>query len=221
MATRDLIGKEFLFVDRGDAGRRLAAALEGERGPEVVVVGLARGGVEVAAEVARGLETALDVVPVRKIRHPRQPEYALGAVTPGDGVHLRGPDGLDEDELAAVVEAARRSAARLDQSLHAADHRLDLADKTVVVVDDGLATGATMIAALRWAREAGALRVVAAVPVAPPAALAQIVPEADEVVCLHPRADFFAVGSWYESFDQLDDKTVMRLIAENRKGARP
>ena len=203
--------------DRREAGGALAAELEGERGPELAVVGLARGGVQVAAEVARALAAPLDVVAVRKIGHPLQPEYGLGAVTPGDGVYVRGPDGLSEEELGAVVEATKAKAALLDQRLHAEEPPLDLRGKTALVVDDGLATGATMIAALRWAGAAGAARVVAAVPVAAAESLALIRAEADEVVCLHALEPFFAVGVWYESFTQVDDAEVVRLVGENRR----
>jgi putative phosphoribosyl transferase len=205
-----------LFVDRSDAGRALAVELEDERGPDLIVVGLARGGVEVAAEVARTLGAPLDVVAVRKIRHPRQPEYALGAVTPGDGVFVRGRDALTEEWLAKIVGETKAQAAELDRRLHADQPPLDLHGKTALVVDDGLATGATMIAALRWARAAGAGRVVAAVPVAAAESLEVVRAEADEVVCPHPREPFYAVGAWYASFGQVDDDEVTRLIAVNR-----
>ena len=204
-----------LYADRRDAGRVLAAALEGERGPELVVVGLARGGVEVAAEVACALVAPLDVVAVRKVGHPWQPEYGIGAVTLG-GVYIRGPEGLGEEQLARAVEETKAKAAVLDRRLHAEHAAPNLRDKTAVIVDDGLATGATMIAALRWARAAGAARVVAAVPVAAAESLDLVRPEADEVVCLHALEPFFAVGVWYASFAQVDDGDVIRLIGENR-----
>jgi putative phosphoribosyl transferase len=205
-----------LFADRRDAGRVLATALEAERGPDTVVVGLARGGVEVAAEVARALGAPLDAVAVRKVGHPWQPEYGIGAVTPGGGVYVRGPDGLSDEELADVVAKTQAKAAALDASLHAEHPALGLSGKTALLVDDGLATGATMIAALRWARAEGAARVVAALPVAAAASLGAIRAEADEVVCPHALDAFLAVGVWYESFGQLSDGDVIGLLEENR-----
>jgi predicted phosphoribosyltransferase len=153
---------------------------------------------------------------VRKIGHPLQPEYGIGAVTPGDGVYVRSTDGLSGEELAEVIEQTKEKASLLDRRLHADHPALDLGGKTALLVDDGLATGATMVAALRWARGAGAARTVAAVPVAAAESLELIRAEADEVVCPHSRKHFFAVGAWYASFAQVDDESVMRLLAENR-----
>jgi putative phosphoribosyl transferase len=212
-----LVRPAALFTDRGEAGRALAAELEAERGSELVVVGLARGGVEVAAEVARALEAPLDVVAVRKVGHPLQPEYGLGAVTPGDGVYVRGSDGLTDEEVAAAIEETKAKAVLLDERLHAEHGPLELAGKTVLVVDDGLATGGTMIASLRWARAAKAARVVAAVPVGAEDSLELVQGEADDVVCLYPLAVFLAVGVWYRSFDQVDGVRVLSLLDENRR----
>lgn len=212
---------KILFADRGDAGRALAGRLEDERGPGLVVVGLARGGVEVAAEVARTLSAPLDVVAVRKVGHPWQPEYGIGAVTPGDGVYVRGSDGLTAEQVAAAVEEAKTKAEQLDRRLHAARPPIALAGETVLVVDDGLATGATMIAALRWARASGTARVVAAVPVAAAESVELVRPEADELVCLHVLSAFLAVGVWYGSFEQVSDEHVVRLLEENRSARAP
>lgn len=203
-----------LFSDRIDAGRRLAHALEAEQGPETVVVGLARGGVQVAAEVARALEAPLDTVAVRKVGHPWQPEYAIGAVTPHGGVYLRASDGLTAAEAAYAVAAAREAADLLDRSLHATRPPLDVAGKRVLLVDDGLATGSTMIAAARWARGAGAGRVVAAVPVAAAESAAALRAEVDALVTLAEPWGFLAVGLWYETFTQVGDGEVRRLLED-------
>ncbi len=208
-----------LFRDRLDAGRRLAKALEDERGRDVVVVGLARGGVQVAAEIARALEAPLDVVAVRKVRHPRQPEYALGAVTPGDGLYLRASDGLTAAEVALAVATAKRAAEELDHRLHIEHARADLRGRTALIVDDGLATGATAIAAVRWAKAAGAARVVAAVGVAAAETAALVREEVDELVALFELTDLGAVGIWFETFSQVDDDDVLRLLDELAPGS--
>lgn len=208
-----------LFENRREAGELLAGLLDEERGTDAVVVGLARGGVAVAAEVARVLGAPLDAVAVRKIGHPWQPEYAIGAVAPGDGVYVRSADGLTEQEVAAVVEATRAKAAALDRRLHAKYGALDLVGKPCVLVDDGLATGATMIAAVRWARSRGASRTVVAVPLGAAETVDLLREEADCVVCPHPLDPFFAVGLWYEEFGQVDDDDVVRMLDETREPA--
>jgi putative phosphoribosyl transferase len=201
-----------LFHDRSDAGAHLADALESERGPETVVVGLARGGVQVAAEVARALGAPLDTVAVRKIGHPWQREYAIGAVTPGEGVYLRGRDGLTETQVAQAVAGAREAAEALDRRLHARRAPADLKGKAALIVDDGLATGATMIAAARWARGAGAERIVAAVPVAAADTAKLVRREVDAFVALYELSYFAAVGLCYERFSQVDDAEVLALL---------
>jgi putative phosphoribosyl transferase len=204
-----------LFEDRLDAGRRLAEVLLHEGGHDVLVVGLARGGVEVAAAVAGALRAPLDVVAVRKIGHPCQPEYALGAVTPGDGVYVRAADGLAGPRLAQVVSAAQGEAAALDRRLHVRHPPVDLGGRVALLVDDGLATGATMVAAARWARAAGASRVVAAVPVAAAASASLIRAEVDELFVLYELSSLVSVGHWYRWFDQVEDEDVLRLLDES------
>lgn len=209
-----------LFEDRAAAARELASALARLGLGDAVVVGLARGGGVTAAELARALDLPLDVVAVRKIGHPAQPEYAIGAVAPGDGVFLRDDDGLAEDERTAAVEAARRAAAELDARLHATRPAIDLSGRTVVLADDGLATGATMIAATRWARARGATRVIAAVPVCAAETAEVVEREGADVVCPHPLTPFFAVGVWYDVFDPVDDDKVLQLLDEAAEGTR-
>ena len=208
---------EPLFPDRSEAGRELGSLLAHRRREgAAAVVGLARGGVAVAAEVATALDAPLDVIAVRKVGHPLQPEYALGAVTP-DADYIRAHDGLTADEVAELVARAKAEAGTLDQHLHAVDDPIGLTATTAIVIDDGLATGATMIAALRSVGTAGARHVVAAVPVAPAASLALIESEADEVVCPHVPATFIGVGLWYRSFGQLTDTNVIGLLEESRR----
>lgn len=201
-----------LFADRVDAGGALARALAPWSGEPPLVVGLARGGVVVAAVVARMLAAPLDALAVRKVRHPLRPEYALGAVAPGGAAYVRGADGLSGEELAAAVWRARAEANDLDRRLRAARPRLSPAGRTVLLVDDGLATGATMIAAVRWARVAGAGRVVAAVPVGARETLELLRGEADEVVCPHAVDELGAVGLWYREFAPVDEREVAALL---------
>ncbi len=201
-----------LFRDRVDAGRAVAALLP-DLGRQTLVVGLARGGVVVAAEIAAARGWPLDVLAVRKVRHPYEPEYALGAVTPdGDGVYLRGSDGLTDAQVADAVAAAQREARDLDRRLHADHSPLGRAGRPVVLVDDGLATGATMIAAARWAAAGGSSRILAAVPVCARQSVPQLLDEVDLFFCPHVRDDLYAIGTWYADFSQVSDDDVQRLL---------
>lgn len=208
------------FRDRREAGRLLARELVARRVPEraageLAVVGLARGGVEVAAEVATALGAPLDALAVRKIGHPLQPEYGIGAVAPGGIEYLRAPDWLTEAELAEAVHAAKDAVAALDATLHSRRDPLSLTGATCILVDDGLATGGTMVAAVRWARAHGARRVVVAVPVGAAETVSRIErdPDVDAVVCLVSPVDFLAVGNWYEDFHQVSNADVVELLS--------
>jgi putative phosphoribosyl transferase len=204
-----------LFHDRVDAGRRLASTLRDSDLGDAVVVGLARGGVPVAAEVARQLSLALDALGVRKVGHPWQPEYALGAVAPGGGeAFIRSHDDLGDAELQRVIEQAKVQADALHRSLHEQRAPAEIQGRTVVLVDDGLATGATMVAAVRWARGRGAARVVVAVPVGAAASIRFLHLEADEVVCPYELEDFGAVGLWYDAFPQVEGAQVEAILDE-------
>ncbi len=202
------------FRDRREAGERLAAALSARGVVDGLVVALARGGVEVAAAVAERLDRPLDALAVRKVGHPRQPEYALGAVTPGGGRYVRAHDDLSDEEVEAAVAAALEQADDLDRRLHEDRPALDPSGETVVLVDDGLATGATMMAAVRWARAAGAARVVCAVPVGADETVERLAREADDVVCVETPAYLAAVGFWYDNFGQVSDERVRELLSE-------
>ena len=183
----------------------------------VVVVGLARGGVEVAAEVALGLHAPLDALAVRKVGHPWEPEYGIGAVAPGGIHYVRAHDGLSEDEVAEAVRSADEKSEALDADLHRRVVPVPVAGRTCVLVDDGLATGGTMTVATQWAKAQGARRVVAAIPVGAEATVRQIEqdPNVDSVVCLAPRRDFGAVGFWYDDFRQVSDEDVRALLDES------
>lgn len=204
------------FVDRRAAGRALGDLLAGRHLVEPLVLGLARGGVVVAAEVARRLGSDLDVLVVRKIGHPAQPELGLGALAEGgepvfddDGLVATGlsPGGLGE-----VVAAERTECARRVLAYRGGRPASEVTGRTVIVVDDGIATGVTARAALRSLRARGADRLVLATPVATRVALGPLEREADDVVALLVPDRLGAVSRWYEHFDQTEDDEVVRLL---------
>lgn len=207
------------FPDRVSAGRQLADAVARLPLDDPVVLGLPRGGVPVAHEVARALGAPLDVVVVRKLGVPSRPELGFGAIGEG-GVRVVNDSvvqaaRLREPDMARVEEAER---AALEQRLRRyRGHRaaVPLAGRTAVLVDDGIATGSTALVACEVARAQGAARVVVAVPVAPPDALALLRREADEVVCLSAPVLFSAVGQWYDDFSQTSDEEVADLLAQH------
>jgi putative phosphoribosyl transferase len=204
------------FRDRRDAGRRLAQALEGYRSRQPYVLGIPRGGIVVAYEVAKALDAPLDVVIPRKLRAPYNPELAIGAVANDGTVYsdtplvgaLRIPEDYLQDEIAfQLAEVRRRQAAyRGDRPLPSLEGR------AAIVVDDGIATGATMIAALRAVRKLAPAAMVAAIPVAPPEGYESLRAEADDVVCLMTPMTFYAVGQFYDDFSQVTDEEAIALL---------
>ncbi|MEY9989033.1 putative phosphoribosyl transferase [Streptomyces sp. V4I8] len=210
------------YDDRRGAGRLLAEGLAELRGRDVVVLGLPRGGVPVAAEVARRLGAPLDVLVVRKLGVPRQPEWGFGAIGEG-GVRVVNRDviaeaGLESAERESVEAAERAELERRVRSYRQGRSALPVAGRTAVVVDDGLATGATAEAACRVVRGQGAARVVLAVPVGPVRSVARLRRVADEVVCPQTPQVLGSVGAWYRNFTQTSDAEVTALLAE---AARP
>ncbi|MGI5401700.1 phosphoribosyltransferase family protein [Streptomyces sp. CA-135486] len=206
------------FTDRTDAGRRLAEALRHLQGEKPVVLGLPRGGVPVAFQVARVLGAPLDVIVVRKLGVPYHRELGFGAIGEG-GVRVISEDIVRRsrarrEELATVERAEEAELARQARRFRAHRPRMPLRGRTVIIVDDGIATGATAAAACQVVRAQGAARVVLAVPVAPPDSLDSLRAEADEVVCLATPRAFRAVGEWYEDFSQTSDEEVTALLAE-------
>jgi putative phosphoribosyl transferase len=209
------------YEDRGHAGDVLARELDAYRDrPDVTVLGLVRGGVPVAARVAAALRVPLDVLVVRKLGVPGLPELAFGALGPG-GVRVLNPEvarRLDTDEINAVVAAESAELERRERRYRAGRPPLALGGRTAILVDDGLATGASAAAAVAVARGLGATRVVLAVPVAPPDAVARLARLADEVRCPLTPPRFGAVGRYYLDFTQVTDDEVIALSAPGGAG---
>lgn len=205
------------FANRRDAGRQLARRLQPLAAEEPLVVGLPRGGVPVAAEVARGLGVPLEFLAVRKLGAPRNPEYGIGAIAEG-GTRVFDPEalallGIDERTLEAIVA---RETTELQRRVGA--YRDDrpprrLRGRLVIVVDDGVATGVTDTAALRDIRALRPRHLVLAVPVCPPDSAARLRKEADDVVCLCEPTLLYGVGQWYRDFDQVSDEEVVAALA--------
>jgi putative phosphoribosyl transferase len=211
-----------IFHDRRDAGSRLATALARFKEDKPVILALPRGGVPVAFEVARALEAQLDLLLVRKIGAPGHQELAIGAVVDGKDpqlvlnheiiAHAGLPPGyIEAEQKRQLAEIDRRR-----QLYRGSEPPAEIKGRTVIVIDDGIATGATMKAGLRGVRQSAPRRLVLAVPVAPPEALQDLAKECDEIVCLSAPEWFNAVGSHYADFTQTSDEEVMALLAQAR-----
>jgi predicted phosphoribosyltransferase len=206
------------FKDRSEAGRKLAAALARYKSQQPAILALPRGGVPVAAEVAAALDAPLDLILVRKIGVPFQPELAMGAVVDGGApIVVRNEDvirlaGIDESDFLAVCNSELKEIERRRQRYLGGRARVEVADRTAIVIDDGIATGATIRAALRATRARKPKKLVLAVPVAPTDSLASLRKEADEVVCLEEHEFFGAIGLYYADFRQISDEEVIAML---------
>lgn len=212
-----------MFTDRREAGERLLNRL-GQLDPEnTVILALPRGGVPVADVIAEALAVPLDIVLVRKVGVPGQPEFAVAAVTDGQTPKITVNEdvarmtGLDHADIARLAERELPEIHRRRELYLKGRSPVPLAGKIVVVVDDGIATGATMRAALRLVRDADPARIVAAIPVGPAETIAALESECDEVICLDCPADFRAVGLHYRDFGQVSDETVSRIIERHAR----
>jgi putative phosphoribosyl transferase len=207
------------FRNRSDAGRKLARALAGYKDQHPVILALPRGGVPVAAEVAAALEAPLDLALARKVGLPDQPELAMGAVVDGaNPIIVRNEDvirgaGIDESEFKTVCDRELAEIERRRAHYLGDRPRIDIGGRTVIIIDDGIATGATIRAALRALRMRKPGRLVLAVPVAPTDTLAAMRQEADEVVCLEDHTAFGAIGLYYADFGQTTDQEVIEALA--------
>jgi predicted phosphoribosyltransferase len=207
-----------LFRDRVDAGEKLAVKLEHLKPENPIILGLPRGGVPVAAQVAKTLDAPLDVIVVRKLGAPSNREFAMGAI--GDGVEVLNDAtirslGVTAEQVQQVRARERKELARRLERYRAGRPPLQLRGRTAVVVDDGIATGSTAMAACTVVRALGAARVVLAVPVAPPNFDAGDTGDTvDEFICLERPAHFMAIGQWYTDFTQTTDDEVLRCLGE-------
>ena len=203
-----------MFANRSEAGRKLARALGGYRGQDTVVYAVPRGGVIVGEEVARLIGAPLDLVIARKIGHPFSPEYAIAAVGE-DGSAFTNPvemESVDKEWFEQEVLIQREEARRRRQLYMRDRSPVNATNKIAIIVDDGLATGLTMFAAIEEVRRRGPRRVVVAVPVAPPETVRKLRLVADEVVVLHAPHDFRSIGSFYSGFDQVTDSEVTAAL---------
>jgi putative phosphoribosyl transferase len=210
------------FRDRRDAGRQLAAQLaDYRRVPRLLVLGLPRGGVPVAFEVARALDAELDVLVVRKLGLPQQPELAVGAIASGGAVVLNPgvirAAGLTDADIEAIAGPERLELARRERLYRGDRAPPDVRGRVVVVVDDGLATGASMQAAVAALRSLHPTKIVVAVPVAPPGVADEFLGTVDDFVCVETPRDFNSVGWWYLDFGQTPDAEVRALLATARQ----
>jgi predicted phosphoribosyltransferase len=210
---------DFLFADRKDAAIQLSKALIAYRGSNTLVMAVPRGGVPVGAVVARRLDLPLEIIMVKKLGHPANPEFAIGSVSLR-GVRIdRASTDVSEDYIRQETGRIRKELERRQTLFCGSDTLYPVTDKTVILVDDGIATGSTLLAAIDDLREAGAARIVVAVPVAPPAAANVFQAACDEYIVLHEPRDFSGVGQFYANFGQVSDEEAASILKAFRNQA--
>lgn len=211
-------GTSMPFRDRSHAGRKLAKALAGYKSQQPVVLALPRGGVPIAGEVCAALDAPLDLILVRKIGVPFQPELAMGAVVDGGTTTIvRNEDvirlaNIDEATFKAICDGELAEIERRRRRYLGSQERIEIAGRTTIVIDDGIATGATTKAALRATRARNPKKLVLAVPVAPTSTIAELRDEADDIVCLENYEFFGAIGAYYGDFSQVSDEEVIDIL---------
>lgn len=205
------------FKDRAEAGRMLAEKLKTYQGKDTVVFALPRGGVIIGYEVAKALSAPLELIITRKIGHPYQPEYAITAISEGGkivGEPLKSPD-IDTSWLETEIEKEFNEAKRRRQTYKPQD-KISASGKIAIIVDDGVATGLTLIAAIKEIKSQKPKKIILALPVAPMDVLENLRKAVDQVICILPEENFLgAVGSYYENFPQIEDEEVKRIMAAN------
>jgi putative phosphoribosyl transferase len=227
VSHRDVTVSPRMFADRREAGRFLGRALIEHAGTDAIVLGLPRGGVPVAAEVARVLDASLDVWVVRKLGVPTQPELGMGAIAEGPAAVLDRTImevcNISQSVLVDIAHREMDEVHRRVERYRGARPVPDLHGHTVILVDDGIATGSSMSAAIRAVKKQHPSRLVVAAPVATPSTIESLHEDVEEVVCLHTPEDLYAIGLWYEDFRQVPDAQVVRLLEEARRwrAARP
>lgn len=214
--------KDSIFEDRRDAGHRLAEALNKRRNlmKPVLVLGIPRGGVVVADEVAEAMSAPLDVAIVRKLRAPYQPELGIGAVVDGNTISIVNEElvralGVPADYLESEIAFQREEIERRLRIYRGDRPSPDVTGRTVIVIDDGIATGYTFRAALEGLRRRNPARLIAAAPVAARSSMDMLVSFADEMICLSTPESFFSVGTWYRNFDQVEDEEAIAILRRN------
>lgn len=207
-----------MFQDRNEAALRLAEKLQKYKGQKPLILGIPRGGVVIGSVLARELEGDLDVILTRKLRTPGRPELAMGSIDEKGDAYLNesvvellkiSEETIEDEKTRQMAIIARRA-----ESYRRIYPKIPLEGRIVILTDDGIATGATMKVAIRIAKAAGPEKLVVALPVGPPEQVAQLAPDTDEMVCIHQPPDFMAVGQFYQSFEQVEDEEVGRILTD-------
>jgi len=205
-----------VFENRQQVGSLLASKLKALNLQNPIVFALPRGGVPVGAKIAKAISCPLDIITVKKISSPENPELALGAAAPDNHFYweARTSTYYDKESLNKFAKTAQNQRKKKDKYLRGNKIYPNLNNKTVILVDDGLATGSTAISAISWLKTKKPAKIILAVPVAPPDTLEKIKPLVDNVLCLHVESDFWAVGQFYQDFTQTTDQQVIKILKE-------
>ncbi len=210
------------FKDRRDGGKKLAERLGKYKGDDPLILALPRGGIETGYEVARELDAELDVIVVRKLGAPSNPEFGFGAIGAGDTRVINEQTvkrlGLSEDEIERVAEKERKELNRRLEKYRGNRELPGIEGRTVIIVDDGMATGGTAMAAVQTTRAQNPEKLILAVPVSPPDSADKLRDEVDDLICLETPSAFMAVGQWYSRFGQTSDDRVIELLRKAHEG---